>query len=288
MNKVWAELSNTNKWKTFSSEGENAHFYHANGFPLGCYAPLIEKLSKNFSLSALEMRPTWEDIGLPTKNRNWQLYADDLISHLEKITNKPVVGIGHSMGATSTIMAAYKRPDLFTSLILIEPAMVSFPLSLLVKALPKSVMNLVSPARNTLRKTDTWSSRKEFAEYCTNHNLYRKFDKESMNAFIQFGVRTTSDDLYKLRFPKIWESHNYTQPPNVLATLKQLTVPIAAIRGKPSIFFSDDLWNKWQKLAPQASFLENPQHGHLFPLENSDECSHLIEQAKFALSHRVK
>lgn len=284
MNKIWTELSNASKWKTFSSEGEQAHFYHANGFPLGSYAPLIEKLSKHFSLSALELRPTWMESGLPPKNRNWQLYANDLISHLEKSTDKPVIGIGHSMGATSTILAAYKRPELFKSLILIEPAMVSYPLSILVKVLPKPLMNLVAPARSTLRKTDTWYSRKDFAEYCVNHTLYRKFEQESMKAFIKFGVQANDDDSYKLRFPKVWESHNYTQPPNVLATLKQLTMPVAAIRGKPSIFFSQDLWQKWQKLAPHSIFLENLQHGHLLPLENSEACSDLIEQAKNALS----
>ena len=97
MDQIWTELQQAQVFKTFSDTGEPAHFYHANGFPLGIYAPLLAKLQQAFSLNALELRPTWPDVGLPPKRRDWQLYADDLILYIERHCSAPIVGIVHSM-----------------------------------------------------------------------------------------------------------------------------------------------------------------------------------------------
>ncbi|WAL76839.1 hypothetical protein [Shewanella sp. DAU305] len=56
MDQIWTELQQAQVFKTFSDIGDPAHFYHANGFPLGVYAPLLVKLKRAFSLNALEDR----------------------------------------------------------------------------------------------------------------------------------------------------------------------------------------------------------------------------------------
>ena len=149
-------------WKHFNGDGEAAHFYHANGFPLGVYSPLLSKLSQKFKLSALGWRATWPGMGPPPKRRDWQLYADDLIAFIEHHCQAPIIGIGHSMGATCTILAAEKRPDLFKTLVLIEPAMVSRSLAKLIRLMPKALMNIFEPAKSTLKKPDFWPSREAF------------------------------------------------------------------------------------------------------------------------------
>lgn len=40
---------------------------------------------------------------------------------------KPIVGVGHSMGATALIVAALEKPELFKGLILYEPILFPFP-----------------------------------------------------------------------------------------------------------------------------------------------------------------
>lgn len=278
MNPIWNELQQTKVFKTFSDTGVPAHFYDANGFPLGVYAPLLVKLSEPFNLNALELRPTWPDAGLPPKRRDWQLYADDLILHIEQHCRTPIVGIGHSMGATSTILAAHKRPDLFKALILIEPAMVSLPIAWFAKLMPKSLMNLTAPAKNTLKKRDVWESREHFLEYCKISKLYKRFDDDAFTALAQFGVYQNHDGQFTLKFPKRWEAHNYTQPPNVLSILRQIKLPCVAIRGKPSVFFSEATWQRWQQLTPDTVFLEDQRYGHLLPLEDPTVCFGLILQ----------
>lgn len=286
MDQIWTELQQAKVFKTFYDTGESVHFYHANGFPLGVYAPLLAKLQQAFSLNALELRPTWPDVGLPPKRRDWQLYADDLILHIELHCSAPIVGMGHSMGATSTILAANKRPDLFKALILIEPAMVSRPIAWFAKLMPKSLMNLTAPAKNTLKKRDAWESREHFLEYCKMSKLYKRFDDEAFTALAQFGVYQHNDGQFTLKFPKRWEAHNYTQPPNVLSILKQIKLPCVAIRGKPSVFFSEATWLRWQQLTPDTVFLEDKRYGHLLPLENPSACFSLIHQGLSELNRK--
>jgi len=100
-----------------SDQTEKAHFYAANGYPVQVYEPLMKLLSERFQLEALHNRAQWPNIGQPKKNISWQTYANDLIHFLDRRQQTGIVGIGHSMGATSTIFAAAKRPDLFSQLI---------------------------------------------------------------------------------------------------------------------------------------------------------------------------
>lgn len=265
-------------WQHFSGSGEPAHFYNANGFPSGFYTPLLNLLSQKLKLSTLDMRPSWPDIGPPPKSRYWTVYADDLITFIENRYNEPIIGIGHSMGSTCTILAAEKRPDLFKGLVLIEPAMVSKGMAKLLEWMPKAFVNLFQPAKGTLKKKDTWENRDAYFDYCRNIRGYKRFDEESFRRMAEHGVRETDSGEFTLTFPKIWEAHNYTQAPNVMDEIGKIKIPILAIRGKPSVFFTEALWQEWQRISPNAVFKEDLSYGHLIPLENPERCFKLIEE----------
>lgn len=275
-NKIVNKLPSNAIWKIFDGNGEPAHFYHATGFPIEVYSPLLSILSEKYKLSALGLRATWPNIGLPPKRRDWQLYADDLIAFIEQQCQSPIIGIGHSIGATCTILAAEKRPDLFKTLVLIEPAMVSRSLAKLVRLMPKVLMNHIEPAKSALKKPDCWSSREEVLTYFRKLSIYKRFNDEAFGAMAKYGVVETQDGKFQLAFPKVWEAHSYTQPPSVMANLERLNMPCVAIRGKPSVFFTEAFWQEWQNRCPNTVFKQNIEHGHLFPLENPSNCYELI------------
>ena len=99
-----------------------------------------------------------------------------------------------------------------------------------------------------------------------------------MEAFIEHGVRETEQGHFELTFPKEWEAHNYSQPPNVMNELERVKVPCVGIRARPSVFFSQSMWDEWQQKSPDTQFYESLDHGHLFPLENPTHCSDLIQK----------
>jgi len=199
MGKRLSKLPAHASWKHFGGTGVRAHFYHATGFPAGVYTPLLSRLSKKFHLSALDFRATWPGIGAPPEGKDyWQRYADDLIVFIEQELKEPVIGMGHSMGATCTILAAVKRPDLFTSLVLIEPAMVSRTQARLIRLVPKAVMGLIEPAKGTLRKRDRWPSRDAFLNECRQNKLYKRLGDEAFSALAQYGVIDDGSGQFRL------------------------------------------------------------------------------------------
>jgi hypothetical protein len=60
-----------------------------------------------------------------------------------------------------------------------------------------------------------------------------------------------------LAFPKVWEAHNYTQPPNVVDNLERLNMPCVAIRGNPSLFFTEASWQEWQNRIPNTVLMNS-------------------------------
>jgi len=252
------------------------HFSSANGFPVGVYQPLLEQLGEHYNVAALANRATWRPAVSLHKSRDWDIYANDLISFIEQQNVGPVVGVGHSLGATCTILAATKRPDLFSKLVLIEPAMVARPLALLVKMLPKKIMSKINPAKGTLNKPERFATRDDFLSHIKKFKGYSQFSPEMFELFANHSIIPSQQSGFTLAFPKDWEAHNYTQPPNVLPQLAKLSMPVVAIRAKPGIFFSEKLWRQWQNAQPNAKFLESLGHGHLLPLEDPKLCGDLI------------
>lgn len=58
-------------------------------------------------------------------NKDLNNFADELIEDIEKKQNLPVIGVGHSTGGVVTLLAAVKRLDLFSKIILIDPVLFS-------------------------------------------------------------------------------------------------------------------------------------------------------------------
>jgi pimeloyl-ACP methyl ester carboxylesterase len=278
MSQTSALLPDNAEWQRLKGDGHPAHFYHANGFALGAYAPLLRHLSRAYDVSALKMRPTWSNCGTIPQKKDWHIYADDLIAFIERESQAPVIGIGHSMGAVCTLYAADKRPDLFKAIVLIEPAMLTRFQARMIRFLPKFITNRHEPAKSTLAKQDTWTTREEFNAHCRAFKGFRRFGDEELAALIEHGVVEKPDGTFGLTFPKEWEAHNYSQPPNVMDELSRVKVPCVGIRGKPSVFFLEAMWDEWQRSCPATEFFEDLAHGHLFPLENGSRCFELIQK----------
>ena len=100
-------------------------FSHANGYPPGSYRILLNALGEYLGqpVSTHAHRPLVSSEPAPTF-LTWQTYASDLIGRIEGDEQGPVWLIGHSMGAASAILAAARRPDLFSGIVALDPVLV--------------------------------------------------------------------------------------------------------------------------------------------------------------------
>lgn len=269
------------RYTQLSESGIEALFYPANGFPIGSYHQLLKRLSTKYKLTGLSLRACWPDIGSPPTQPNWEIYAQDLIAFIEQHYDQPVVGIGHSQGATGNIMAAAQRPDLFSKLILIEPANVSPLLETFFRVTPLSIKRRYDPLKSAFAKSEFWESRDAFFEANRKVNAFRRIRDEVMQDFANYGLEEIGEGRFKMVFPPLWEASNYARPRSVLKYLKKIELPVQVIAGKPSLFFTEKMRAKWKKLLPQATFSVEDAYGHLFPLESPEICAEMILNRKF-------
>ena len=268
MNVHTISLSSGNAhWYDVGGDGPLLHFYHANGFPFRVYDEFVRELAADFQVIGLAHRATWRNTGLPSTDTGWMAYADDLIAFLETSGRHPVIGVGHSLGATATLFAASKRPDLFSVLVLIEPIFFSTALSLAIASVPLKARRRFPIVRKALERPDRWRSVDEFVEFHRSKRAFAQFTETSLQNYGQHGLAPDTGGALRLSFPKTWEAHIFSTPPYAWRQLKALPVPVLGVRAELSDFTPKASWDKWRRGRPQDEFALLPGIGHMAPLE---------------------
>ena len=261
-----------------NTPSSSAHFYGGNGFTAGVYLPLLTKLSEQFTITSLAMRGYWHD--LPTvKKLTREQDADILIDFLEKTQDKPVVGIGHSQGATATAIAAVKRPELFSQLYLIEPVTLTKSQKLIIDLLPIGLKAGQEPFKSTQAKQAAWESIESYYNYLRAHRAFKRIDDDNLYVFAKNSLVENKQGQYSLLFAPEQELASYFDTPFVndaLKGLNALDVPYTIIVGKPSMFISDKVRKIWEHLVPSERIIELSDNGHLLPMEAPKQCADII------------
>ena len=260
---------------------QTAHFYGGNGFALGVYEPLLSDLAQHLNITALTMRGEWYD--KPTADKmTREEDADVLIEFLQKTQDKPIIGIGHSQGATATTIAAAKRPDLFSALYLLEPVTFTNQQGKLYSLVPRMVKMTREPFKSTQVKQADWHSVDAYYQFLRRHKAYKRITDEHLLTYAKNSLEPGEQAELTLRFSPKQELANYFGTPLIMKPLQQLIadnkVPVQLIIGKPSMFISQQVRQMWDKFVPKEQMTVLNDYGHLLPLEAPELCAKLIFQ----------
>ena len=260
---------------------QTAHFYGGNGFALGVYEPLLSDLAQHLNITALTMRGEWYD--KPTADKmTREEDADVLIEFLQKTQDKPIIGIGHSQGATATTMAAAKRPDLFSALYLLEPVTFTNQQGKLYSLVPRMVKMTREPFKSTQVKQADWPSVDAYYQFLRRHKAYKRITDEHLLTYAKNSLEAGEQAKLTLRFSPKQELANYFGTPLIMKPLQQLIadnkVPVQLIIGKPSMFISQQVRQIWDTFVPSEQMTVLNDYGHLLPLEAPELCAKLIFQ----------
>ncbi len=266
-------------WYDAGGLGTALHFYHANAYPFGTYGQFIQRLCDHFHVFGLGHRATWEGSGYPEKHITWNTYADDLIAFLDQKADGPVIGAGHSMGAVATLFAAYKRPDLFTSLVFIDPVFFPGLWWFLFRVTPDSVVRRSSYIARAVTRPDRWRTVQESIDFHRSKRAFARFAPQALTDFGAHGLARAEDGSFRLAFSKQWETHIYCSVPYVWKKLKAVDLPTVGIRGRFSDVLTQPSWEAWKRLRPNDAFIEISNAGHLVPMECPQELASMISNA---------
>lgn len=239
------------------------HFAHANGFPAPVYRKLLDKLSERYQVGYLET--IGHDRRYPVTD-GWPHLADETIAYIEASYDAPVIGVGHSLGGLVLFFAAIKRPDLFSSLVILDSPMFS-PWRSRGLRLAKMFgrVDSITPAGATKRRRNGWGSVEEVRKYFADKSLFADFDPDCLEDYARFGTVEQQGEV-KLKFsPKI-ECDIFRSLPHHYYQLKgRLKVPTAFIAGTNSnvVNAADLAYLRRHFRVPVL----HQKGGHLYPLE---------------------
>lgn len=106
-----------------------------------------------------------------------------MINHFRHEMSRPLVGIGHSMGALQLIQLALLHPRLLSTLVIIEPVLVREPF-----------LGSFHMAAASLVRREAWPSRAAAAETFAKSKFYQTWDSRVLALWTQYGLQHAPDE----------------------------------------------------------------------------------------------
>ena len=262
--------------------GPLALLHHATGFCKGVWAPVAELLRPHFRVIAMDARGHG-DSSQPegAAAYAWPEFGRDLAAVAEALAAEhgPVaLGIGHSFGGTSLLLAGRSRPELFQRLVLIDPVAPP-PASLLP---PGALDRPNSLAEGARRRRTEWASRSEARARWSERPLLQSWLPVALDLYALDGLRERADGSVTLKCPSAVEAAIFDQGRDVdmLALTERHPVPTLWIRAARGNFPRD--WCATLAARMRAGQLLDLDVGHLVVMEQPELVAR--EALRFALA----
>jgi pimeloyl-ACP methyl ester carboxylesterase len=261
--------------------GKQAHFLHGNGFCAGTYTPFIRYLLDDLHFLASDVRGHGGSDQLNIRRvRHWSIFAEDLKTLVEQTMSPPVIGMGHSLGAVTTYIAAAKYPQLFSCIILFDPSI-----------LPRrrlwtiAVMRLVGLAGNIPLARGARNRRKIFQgkkealkRFASGRGIFKTWSKEFVESYLECGLLEKDAETAILKCDPELEAQIFESTPlDVWRYAQKISCPVLAIRGEHSDVFTADSAERLNCIA-DYELKTIPDSGHFVPMEKPEECARIIKE----------
>ncbi len=257
-------------------------FLHGNGFPPGCYSPLLGLFSTRFHVQAMFLRPLWQG-AQPEEVGDWHILSRDLLHFLDQEKMPAVIAVGHSMGAIAALRAALWAPQRFTALVLLEPVLL--PRSIMLEwrvvrtlGLGYRVHPLISGA---LRRQREFASSEIAFERYRPRPIFRFFSDDALRTYIAGMTIAEPDGRLRLAYSPEWEARLYDTGVwndwDLWRGMNSLAVPTLIVRGAESDTLRESTARAAQHLNGRIRIALVQRATHLLPLERPQETFQVIE-----------
>ncbi|SAM07261.1 hypothetical protein [Absidia glauca] len=143
-----------------------------------------------------------------------------------------VIGIGHSFGATSMLLAEFLYPNTFTAICAIEPVM--------GPGVADTEVRAQLPMLSSLKRRDTWPDKETCFKSLAHRQFWKIMDPEVLDLYVNYALYETSEGTVKLKTPKEQEFHVFNVSSYGTATayssLRAVNIPVQFIYGQDSTY----------------------------------------------------
>jgi len=266
-------------WHDWAGTGPMLHFAHGNGFPPGTYRKLIGELARSHHVVSMSARPLWAE-SRPRVLRDWSVFAEDLRAEIGRRGLRGIVGVGHSLGAVTSLLAAATDPGLFSAVVAIDPIVLTGARALFwgtVKAL--GLAGRFSLVRGARRRRELWSDRAEARDTYSAKKIFASWDPEVLDDYLEAGMVDLPQGGVRLRYPRECEARIFSAAPHDLwAELRKVSVPTLFVQGEQSNTFLDAARARVEREVPGSRTVVVADSSHFLPMERPSELAGVIEE----------
>ena len=210
-------------------------FSHANGFPAGTYRVIFEAWrAAGCQVHAVEK--FGHDPRFPVTS-NWPNLRDQLIHFIDREVAGPAVLVGHSLGGYLSLMAAARRPDLASGLIMLDsPLLSGWKARAVQVAKAAGIGERFSPGHVSKRRRQHWPSAEAAFEHFATKPAFARWAPGVLRDYIACGIEREGSD-HRLSFDRAVETAIYNALPHQLARMLRahpMQCPMAFVRGTES------------------------------------------------------
>ncbi len=253
----------------WGGDGPLALLNHANGFCAGLWAPVVECLRPHFRVIAMDARGHG-DTSKPegAEPYHWHCFGEDVRAvatalREERGGERLALGLGHSFGGTSILMAVAEAPDLYERVICVDPVLMPPPGFDDARRLANA-RRLSQAAR---QRRHVWTSREEAREAWAAKPLFAGWDPRALDLYVAEALAERSDGRFELKCPAEVEAAVFELGPHFdpWPLAPRICVPallLWAVRGD----FPRQAYEAFAAQMPQGR-VEDLDMGHLAPME---------------------
>jgi pimeloyl-ACP methyl ester carboxylesterase len=241
-------------------------FSHANGFPAGTYRLIFEAWrAAGFEVHAIEKYG--HDQRFPVTS-NWPHLRAQLIDFIEHEVGGPAFLVGHSLGGYLSLMAASRRPDLASGLVMLDsPLLSGWKARAVQLAKAAGIGERFSPGHVSKRRRQQWDSADAAFEHFAAKPAFARWAPGMLRDYIASGTEPHGA-LRRLSFHRDIETAIYNTLPHHLARVLRahpLQCPAAFVRGSASEEIRQVGLRTTERLV--RGRIRTIEGSHLFPLE---------------------
>ena len=244
-------------------------FVHANGFNALTYRAVMAPMAERFRILMPDLRGHGRT-GLPVQTagrRGWDDLGDDLAALLDTIEGPPVVLAGHSMGGTSSLLAAGRRPERVSRLVLFDPVIWSRGAAFAFRfPILRDLPSRIPMVKAAVKRRRTFDDRDQALKAYRGRGAFKGWPDAMIADYLEDGLVETAEGGLVLACTPEWEVSNYIaqghDPWRVLDRLDRPVRVLKAETGSPCNVGSD---------ARSGRLVETVAGGnHFFPMVMPD------------------
>jgi pimeloyl-ACP methyl ester carboxylesterase len=259
----------------FGGTGSPVLLSHATGFHAHCWEPVAHSLNSQHHVVGLDHRGYGDAETVDPTTMTWDQYGLDALAaarHLYAQHNEPIVGIGHSMGGASLLMAAHAEPHLFKALFVFEP--IVFP-----PPDPDASERPGSPLPAGARKRRSrFPSFEAAIENFAAKPPMAAFNAVAREAYVRHGFKPTADGDIELKCLPEHEARTYETGGTSGAwdSLPSITTSVWVLSGAIAPFQPSTFAITVAERIPASTYVRWDEVGHFGPLEKPELISQYV------------